>query len=58
MGHAVGSKEQSTHTQVKALKTQQVMDKKDSELQEVVKQLRKVIGEMRKVMNTFCSAQP
>lgn len=40
MSHAVGGKEQSVHTQVKVLKTPQGMDKKDSELYEVVKQLR------------------
>jgi len=52
MGYAVGGKEQSTCTQLKALKTPQVMDKKDSELYEVVKQLKEEIGEMRKVWYT------
>lgn len=55
MGHAVGGKEQSTDTQVKALKTPQVMDKKDSELYEAIIQLKEEIGERRKVMNTYRS---
>ncbi|KAL0152983.1 hypothetical protein M9458_051712 [Cirrhinus mrigala] len=57
MVHAVTGKEQSTHTQVKALKTPQITEKKDSELYEVVKQLKEEIGEMRKVMTTYRCTQ-
>lgn len=46
-----------THN-VKALKTPQAVDKRDSELYEVVKQLREEIGEMRKVISTYRSGPP
>ncbi|KAM9467441.1 uncharacterized protein Hap1MRO34_014209 [Clarias gariepinus] len=52
MIHGVTSKEQPTHTQVKALKTPQVGDRRDSELYEIVKQLKEEIGEIRKAMTT------
>ncbi|KAF7693122.1 hypothetical protein HF521_008438 [Silurus meridionalis] len=58
MAHVLSGKEQSTHTQVKVLRTPQVTEKKDSELYEVVQQLKEEIGEMRKVMATYRSIQP
>ncbi|KAF7702597.1 hypothetical protein HF521_001880 [Silurus meridionalis] len=58
MAHVLSGKEQSTHTQVKVLRTPQVTEKKDSELYEVVQQLKEEIGEMRNVMATYRSIQP
>lgn len=42
----------------KSLRAHKVMDKKDSELYEVIKKLREEIGEMKKVMCTYRSTQP